>query len=251
MVRKFLGISYNAPLTLSFSLICIIIFILDNTSLPGLILAVFSASGSQASSVAFDWTQPVEYLRLFVHVLGHANWQDLAGSLVFILLLGPVVEERYGSLILLLMFVVTAFVTGILNAVFLDTSLLGASGIAFMMILLATFGTAHSNGMPLSFILVLILYVGSEISTAFVSGSIANFAHLAGGLCGSLFAFVDLSEKRKRRTKKRTTTTAKRKTPTKSTSTKRPSSAKPASAKPTPPTQSPDEDITIVENSRF
>lgn len=252
MARKFLGISYSAPLTLSFSFICIVIFILDNTLLSGLIGGLFSAPGSQASAIAFDWTQPIEYLRLFIHVLGHANWQELVGNLFFILLFGPLLEERYGSPVLLLMFVITAFVTGVLNAVFLDTSLSGASSIAFMLILLATFGTGHSNGIPLNFILVLLLYLGLEISTAFTANSIVNIAHLIGGLCGSLFGFLDLSAKRKRRPRRKTTT-AKRSTPVKTTPTKRSPATKPVSAKTTPKPlmQSPDEDITIVDKPRL
>ena len=47
-----------------------------------------------------------------------------------ILLLGPVLEERHGSGSLLVMIVITALVTGVINVAFLDTALLGASGSA-------------------------------------------------------------------------------------------------------------------------
>lgn len=211
MGRKFLGISYNAPLTLTFSLACILILILNATVISGLTVALFTAPGSQTSTMPFDWTKPIHYIRLFTHVLGHANWSHLAGNLAFIVLLGPLLEERYGSLVLLLMFAMTAFVTGVLNAVFLNSALLGASGIAFMMILLASFGSVKSTGIPLTFIFALIIYLGAEISDGFVSDNIANFAHLIGGLCGSIFGFIGLSEKQKRSPQKRS---AQKKVPT-------------------------------------
>lgn len=206
MTRKLFGISFNAPLALSFSFICVIVFVIDKIVMQGLILSVFSAPANQASAMPFDWTQPIEYVRLFIHVLGHSDWTHLATSLVFILFFGPLLEERYGTPILLLMFVVAAFVTGILNAVFLDTSLLGASGIAFMMILLACFGAIDLKGIPLTFLFILALYVGIEIFDSVASGSIANFAHVAGGLCGSILGFIGLSKKRKKRPRRRTPT---------------------------------------------
>lgn len=220
MGRKLFGVFFDAPLTLSFSFICVVVFVIDKFAIQGLVLAIFSAPGNQTSAMAFDWTQPIEYIRLFAHVLGHSNWNHLATSLFFILFFGPLLEERYGAPILLLMFVVVAFVTGILNAVFLDISLLGASGIAFMMILLACFGSIDAKtGVPLTFIFIFAIYLVSEISTSFVSGSIANFTHVAGGLCGSIFGFIGLSKKRKRRTRRKTST-AKSSTPVEKTKPK-------------------------------
>jgi len=89
-----------------------------------------------------------------------------------------------------LMMIVTGFVTGVLNACFFPHPLLGASGIVFMMILLASFTNHGRDDIPLTFILIVILYLGREILNAFRGDDISQFAHLAGGLCGSLFGFL-------------------------------------------------------------
>ena len=91
---------------------------------------------------------------------------------------------------------ITAFVTGVLNACFTSTGLLGASGIAFMMILLSSFTTISKNQIPLTFILIVLLYMGKEIFTGIKSNNISSMAHIVGGLCGSMFGFIGSSSRR-------------------------------------------------------
>jgi membrane associated rhomboid family serine protease len=90
---------------------------------------------------------------------------------------------------MIFMMAVTAFVTGLANTLFFSTGLLGASGIVFMLILLASFTNFRKGEIPLTFILVLALYVGKEVVTSFSQDNVSQFAHIAGGLCGSLFGF--------------------------------------------------------------
>lgn len=189
--RKSLQISYNAPVTLTFSIAAALILILDQFIFTAMIDSLFTAPGAIGSQFAFNWKNPLDYLRLFSHVLGHKDWGHLLGNLSFILLLGPLLEERYGSKMLLLMMVTTAMVTGVLNAAFIPRGMLGASGIAFMMILLSSFTAITKNQIPLTFILVLILFLGQEVITSFGNKDIAVLAHVAGGLCGSLFGFLN------------------------------------------------------------
>lgn len=184
-------VTYNAPVTLTFALISALILLIDNTLLQNhLINALFVAPGCQGSTFAFNWQSPLDYFRLFSHVLGHADWNHLLSNFGFILLLGPILEERYGSLILFIMILVTAFVTGIINACLIPTPLMGSSGIAFMMILLASFSTMSRHEIPLSFLLILILYIGRELFSRSRNADIATFAHIAGGICGSMFGFL-------------------------------------------------------------
>jgi membrane associated rhomboid family serine protease len=111
--------------------------------------------------------------------------------MLIVLILGPLLEEIYGSAEMIFMMLVTALVTGITNVIFFNTSLMGASDIVFMLILLGSFTNFRSGEIPLTFILVLLLYVGKEVIAAFGStgDGVAHFAHIAGGLCGSLFGF--------------------------------------------------------------
>jgi membrane associated rhomboid family serine protease len=98
-------------------------------------------------------------------------------------------ESAYGSPALLFMIAVTALVTGVLNILFFSTALLGASGVVFMMILLASFTNFNKGEIPLTFILVLVLYLGRELFNSLNSNNISEFAHIVGGFCGSLFGF--------------------------------------------------------------
>ena len=137
-----------------------------------------------------NFRDPIEYVRLFTHAVGHANWTHLISNLALILLLGPILEEKHGSWPLLVMMLITALATGLLNVLFFATGLLGASGIVFMMILLASFTNIGRGEVPLTFVFVVVLYLAREIITAFQEDTISQFAHVVGGLCGSLFGFL-------------------------------------------------------------
>jgi rhomboid protease GluP len=129
-------------------------------------------------------------LRLLSYVLGHQSWIHLMSNFSFILLIGPVLEEKYRSGPLFVMMLVTALATGVLNALFFRTGLMGASGIVFMLILLSSFSNIRSGDIPLTFILILVLFLAREIVASFGQDNISQFAHVIGGICGSLFGFV-------------------------------------------------------------
>lgn len=185
-------ITYNAPVILTFCFICTILFALDTYALKNieLIKNYFTVPGSAKCPIPFNFKSAIDYIKLFTHVLGHSSWDHLLGNISFILLLGPLLEERYGSAMIALMITVTALVTGVLNACLIPSPLLGASGIAFMLILLSSFTTLSKNEIPLSFILVFILFLCSEIFIKKNDTNISLLAHVAGGLCGSMFGFL-------------------------------------------------------------
>ena len=182
-------ITYNAPATLTFALIAAVILFLDTILHNTLIPAFFTCPGA-SSEPAFNPSNFLDYFRLLFHIFGHSNWNHFLGNMAFILLLGPVIEERYGSGLLVLMMTITSLVTGVLNVCFSPSQLLGSSDIAFMMILLTSFTTISKSEIPLSFILILILYIGREILGSGKNESISTLAHIAGGICGSMFAFL-------------------------------------------------------------
>ena len=179
-------IKYNAPTVLTFTLICALIMLLSQTLIKDLNLAWFMVPG-RGSFRAGSFRN---WITLFSHVMGHANWSHLFNNLMLILIIGPMLEENYGSASLLIMMVITALVTGILNVFFFQSALMGASGIVFMMILLSSFTNFSKGEIPITFILVLILYLGMEILNSFSRDSISQFAHIIGGLCGSFFGFL-------------------------------------------------------------
>ncbi|MDR2535614.1 MAG: rhomboid family intramembrane serine protease [Treponema sp.] len=179
-------IKYNAPTVLTFTFLSVLVLILSQTLLPSLRAQWFVIPGKGGFSVGNfrNW------ITLVTHVIGHADFNHLISNFSLILLLGPMLEENYGSLSILTMIIITALITGVLNILLFPTGLLGASGVVFMMILLSSFTNYGKGEIPLTFILVLILYVGGEVLNSFNKDNVSHFAHIAGGFCGSLFGFL-------------------------------------------------------------
>ena len=75
-----------------------------------------------------------------------------------VLVVGPPMEEKYGSKPLLCGMVFTALVTGVLQCVLFPRSgLRGASGMMFMLIMLSSLAGC-SGGIPVTMLLVAALY---------------------------------------------------------------------------------------------
>ncbi len=183
------GIRYNAPVILTFALICTIVFFLNEFTGSGLMQ--YLVSGHDVSL-----SHPVSIVTLFTHVIGHVSLEHLMGNMTFVLLVGPLVEEKYGSRNTLIMILATALITGILNVTFFDTGLVGASGIVFMLILLASFTNVKNGQIPLTFILVCVLFIGKEVIQSLQADQVSQFAHIIGGICGSVFGFSGLLKKK-------------------------------------------------------
>jgi len=137
-----------------------------------------------------SWRDPLGYIRLFGHVLGHANWEHFLNNMLLLLVVGPPMEEKYGSIPLLKGILFTALVTGVLQCIlFPHTGLLGASGIVFMLIMLSSLA-GFSGGIPVTMLLVAALYFGQQVyDIIFVHDNVANFMHIVGGLCGTAFGY--------------------------------------------------------------
>ncbi len=177
-----LKIKWNSPVVLSFALICTGIFIADKLMM-GNLMPLFTVYP------VIDWSNPFSIASLVTHVFGHAGLDHLLGNLTFILLLGPVIEEKYGTSKLISMILITAVVTGLINILFFNTGLMGASGIVFMLILLVSFTNVKAGEIPVTFILVAILFIGKELLQSVEINQIAESAHIIGGVCGSFFGF--------------------------------------------------------------
>lgn len=177
-----LRLHFNAPVVLIFSVVAAFVFIINDFTGGWLTPVV-------ALSPDFSGNNPFHYLSLVTYALGHANSEHLMGNLMLILLLGPVLEEKYGSRKLLIMILFTAFLTGILNLLLLNTGIMGASGIVFMFIILVSFVNVKRGKIPITFLLIVVLYIGQELVQIFQNDNISQFGHIAGGFFGALFGF--------------------------------------------------------------
>jgi len=180
---KKLKIYFNAPITLLFCLICVIALGLDRITTGDSTSLLFSTYGSSLLN-------PMTYIRLFFHVFGHANWSHLISNMLYILLLGPILEEKYHDR-LIVVIGVTALVTGVLhNILDPNTALLGASGVVFAFILLASI-TGKSDGIPITLILVAVLWLGNEmVMGVTTSDNISQLTHIIGGLSGAFLGIL-------------------------------------------------------------
>ena len=175
-------LKYNSPVILTFTLISTMIHLLNQYVFT--INNYFTVPGTLIGAGA------PEYMGIVTHILGHSGWEHLLGNFSLILLLGPILEEKYGSGKILLMILITALATGVLNILFLDTGLLGASGIVFMLILLSSITNYKNGDIPITFILVVILYLGKEVWSSFDDDQVSQFGHILGGIFGAIFGFL-------------------------------------------------------------
>lgn len=185
MKRLKLKISFNAPVILSFVLTCFVVLIL------GIV------TGGRSNTLLFmtyhsSLLSPLTYIRFLTHVLGHEGWEHFIGNMAYVLLLGPMLEEKYGSSKILGIMCITALVTGLLNyMLFWNTALCGASGIVFAFILLTSFTSFKEGEIPLTFILVAFIFIGQQIYDGiFIRDNVSNISHIAGGVIGAISGYI-------------------------------------------------------------
>lgn len=185
---KFLDyFEYNSFVTLTMFFISLIVLILGYITRGKITKYLFSTSRGSLLS-------PRTYITLFTHILGHSDWSHFRNNYLIILLLGPMIEEKYGSINYLIMILITAFITGIINFIKGNTILNGASNIAFMLIVLSAFVNITSNKIPLTLILISIFYIVDEIKDIGKNDGVAHFGHIVGAICGVVFGFMCLND---------------------------------------------------------
>ena len=135
---------------------------------------------------------PLTYVRMFTHVLGHAGWSHYIGNMMYLLLLGPMLEEKYGSRALIEVVLVTGLVTGIVTWVlFPGIALCGASGVVFAFIMMTSFTSFKEGEIPLTVILVAIIFIGQQVYEGLlVQDDISNMAHILGGIVGAIAGYT-------------------------------------------------------------
>lgn len=183
-MKKKIKISYNAPIILSFVFICFAAMLIG---------VLTGGKGTQLLFMTYHSSlkNPLTYLRFFTHIFGHSGWSHFIGNAAYLLLLGPMLEEKYGSWMLIEIIAITAFVTGIVNYIFFwNVGLCGASGVVFAFIVLASFTGFKEGEIPLTFILVAIIFIGQQVYEGIaVSDNISNVAHIVGGLVGAAIGY--------------------------------------------------------------
>lgn len=183
MKKKF-KITFNAPVVLSMAAISFVATLLNYITGGASGRALFLTYHSSLLS-------PMTWVRAFTHIFGHADWTHLIGNMSYLLLLGPMLEEKYGSRTLIEVIAVTALATSLVNyVIFPSSALCGASGVVFAFIVLSSFTGFKDGEIPLTFILVVVFFIGQQvIEGIFVRDNISNTAHIVGGIVGGLLGY--------------------------------------------------------------
>ncbi len=184
-MKNRLRLSYNSPVILTFVLICFVVTCLNYIT------------GGRSNTLLFmtyhsSLRNPLTYIRFFTHIFGHANWEHFINNSIYLLLLGPVLEEKYGSSQVITVIGVTAVVTGLVNYIFFpNVALCGASGVAFAFILLVSFTGFTDHTIPITFILVAVLFLGEQIYDGItLQDNVSQLTHIIGGVIGAVCGFV-------------------------------------------------------------
>ena len=85
-----LRLAFNSPAVLGFAGACLaamLLNILTGGASNRLVFSVYRAS----------LANPLTWVRMVCHVFGHADWNHLLNNMMYLLLLGPMLEEKYGS----------------------------------------------------------------------------------------------------------------------------------------------------------
>jgi GlpG protein len=185
-----LVLDVDAPLVTVFAILCFCIHAIDTLIYPKFTISLFSCWPWATFSVM----NPLSYIRLFTHVLGHSSWGHLTGNLTMLTVVGPNCEEKYGPMALLRLIFVTAFTTGMWHVLTQpdDSALHGASGVVFMLVLLNSLSNFHYGRVPLSLVMTAGFWLSREVidHVSDPTDRTSHSAHILGGLVGAVLGYV-------------------------------------------------------------
>ena len=179
-------LDYNAPVILTYFFICLVILIIDKLS-HGKFSETFFTTYKNDTLL-----NPLTYFKLISHSLGHADWDHLYSNFIKILLIGPLIEEKYGSINLLIAMVLTSLTIGIVNKLLGKGGILGASGIAYMLIILSSFANMENGKIPITLTLIILFFVVDEVIKLLrrKKDGISHLGHVTGAICGIVLGIL-------------------------------------------------------------
>lgn len=183
-MRK-LKLAFNAPVTLCFIALCFIATLLGVVSGGSLSTMFFTAYRLQVLN-------PLSWLRCVTSTMGHAGWEHFFNNMLYIILLGPILEEKYGSKVMILSIVLSGLATTLAITILApNTGVIGASGAVFAWILMSSFTSFREGTIPVTFVLVFVFYIGQGVLNGVVArDNISQMGHIVGGLVGSSIGFL-------------------------------------------------------------
>ena len=183
------GFQYNSVVILTYFFLSFAIMVLDKIFKGKLVEKFFSISKKDSL------LNPITYFKLFSHSLGHADWNHLYSNFIKILLIGPMIEEKYGSVNLLIMMLITTLIIGVIYKTFNLGRIRGASGVLYMLIILSSFVNIDGGKIPITLALIIIFFVADDV-IKFIKredDNISHIGHLTGAICGGVFGILSIN----------------------------------------------------------
>ncbi|MBE6949690.1 MAG: rhomboid family intramembrane serine protease [Ruminococcaceae bacterium] len=189
-------LKYNSPVVLTYFFASALALALSYVIPEATYIKIFSVYEA-------SFADPMAYVRLFMHILGYfKDYTAFISTMLMLLVIGPPLEEKYGSKSIVLAILFTAVTVGLYQMLFVDTPLSGAAVIMFMMIVLASNAGASTGHIPLSLILVILLFVAEGYIDIVINDSATPFSRILGAVCGVLMAIYFTRRQKKQAARK-------------------------------------------------
>ena len=174
----------NSPVILMFMFLSIIAFVLGRLTEQASTNLLFSVYRSSL-------TEPFAYVRFLGYVFGNPDLKKLFISLISLLVLGQILEERYHGKILLIVIIVSSVVSGVLCFIlFPDIVMMGSEAVIFAFVLLSPLKALKKKELPMTFILIIIFGLCFLIySEMIVEGNTYQITNMVGGIIGCLVGY--------------------------------------------------------------
>ncbi|CAE8726552.1 unnamed protein product [Polarella glacialis] len=188
--RELQKVTMDAPVVLSLCGACVAVHLVTVLIWPSLTQDYFQLwpwAYSSPGRVMF-------YVRMVTQVLGHASWEHLSGNLTLLILVGPASEVAYGPQVLMRVMLLTAVVTSLFHYLLAPRNAvqLGASGIAYMLIMLNSLRDHQAGQIRASFLALLVLWISKEgfsllrsLMPGGASDGVSHHCHLLGAMVGA------------------------------------------------------------------
>lgn len=179
-----LRIAYNSPVVLTFALLSGMVLVLSVFLGNDFLYTFFVTSRGSLLN-------PLFWFRMIFYIFGHASLQHYMSNMMLFLMIGPSVEEKYGSKNTLAIILITAVATAVVNMGLTEDGLIGCSGIVFAFIILSSMTSFKKGEIPLTLVVVIVFYLGQELITGMINNDqISQLAHICGGLTGAVLGFL-------------------------------------------------------------
>jgi len=167
-------ITIKSPVILIYMLFCLLIVFIDD-NFNTFICDNFSLSTINISN----------FYTLITHSFAHKNYLHFIANFSFILLIGPYIEQKYGSVNTIIMIFLSSFIIGLMHSIFITTGVLGSSGVLYMLIVLTSFKYVEEHKhIPIETILIIFFYLYKEFYRINYNDNISHYAHFIGGITG-------------------------------------------------------------------